>query len=123
MHAGRCYLNPSKIYKLHVWSVHNVFTNSQFDLGSLLAETVTSDGLCLLGRNDSSTNCDSAASTTSSILLGPSGWMGLKHWIVKDLKTIATGMNDSYKMIMYNLMHIRMFYATLQAEEQLKMCV
>ena len=48
--------------------------------------------------------------------------MGLKHWIVKDLKTMATGMNDGYKMILYTLMHIRMFYASFQAEEQLKMC-
>jgi hypothetical protein len=48
--------------------------------------------------------------------------MGLKHCIVKDLKTIANGMNDSYKMILYSLMHIRMFYASLEAEEQLKMC-
>lgn len=77
----------------------------------------------MLGRSDSIGGSDGAAGATSSILLGPSGWMGLKHWIVKDLKTIATGMNDSYKMIMYTLMHIRMFYATLQAEEQLKMCV
>ena len=74
------------------------------------------------GRADGSTGVEGTGSS-APILLGSSGWMGLKHWIVKDLKTIATGMNDSYKMIMYTLMHIRMFYSSLQAEEQLKMCV
>ena len=93
----------------------------QFDLGTLMPETIASDGTCLLVRNDNG-SCG-AASATSSILLGSSGWMGLKHCIVKDLKTIATGMNDSYKMILYTLMNIRIFYASLQAEEQLKMYV
>jgi hypothetical protein len=74
------------------------------------------------GRADGSTGVEGTGSS-APILLGSSGWMGLKHWIVKDLKTIATGMNDNYKMIMYTLMHIRMFYSSLQAEEQLKMCV
>jgi len=99
----------------------------QFDLGSLLPETVASDGTCLLGRNDSSSSSSGGGGGGSpgdyaSLLLGSSGWMGLKHWIVKDLKTIATGMNDGYKMILYTLMHIRMFYASFQADEQQKMC-
>jgi hypothetical protein len=89
----------------------------QFDLGSLLPETITGDGLCLLSRSDSSTSVAPAP-----FVLGASGWMGLKHCITKDLKTIATGMNDSYKMILYTLMHIRIFYASFQAEEQTKMC-
>lgn len=93
----------------------------QFNVASLLPETIASDGTCLLARNDSG-SCG-AGSSASTILLGSSGWMGLKHCIVKDLKTIATGMNDSYKMILYTLMHIRIFYASLQADEQLKMYV
>ncbi len=93
----------------------------QFNVASLLPETIASDGTCLLASND--TGSGGAASSASTILLGSSGWMGLKHCIVKDLKTIATGMNDSYKMILYTLMHIRIFYASFQAEEQLKMYV
>jgi hypothetical protein len=96
----------------------------QFDLGPLLPETFISDGTCMLGgRSDGSASIHTtAASTSPSIYLGSSGWMGLKHCIVKDLKTIATGMNDSYKMILYTLLHMRMFYTYLEAEEQLKMC-
>jgi hypothetical protein len=97
----------------------------QFDLGPLLPETFTGDGSYMLGWDSSGSSSGSssaAANTSTSIFLGPSGWMGLKHCIIKDLKTIATGMNDGYKMILYSLMHIRMFYSSLDAEEQLKMC-
>jgi hypothetical protein len=75
----------------------------------------------MIGGVESSTSINSAGSLSASFFLGSTGWMGLKHCIVKDLKTIANGMNDSYKMILYSLMHIRMFYASLEAEEQLKM--
>lgn len=113
---------------------HNIFTTDtlfaiihyatplQFDLGPLLPETFTGDGSYMLGCDGSSSGSSAADNASTSIFLGSSGWMGLKHCIVKDLKTIATGMNDGYKMILYSLMHIRMFYASLDAEEQLKMC-
>ncbi len=97
-------------------------TPFQFDLGPLLPETFTGDGAYMLGWDGSSSGSSAAENTSTSIFLGPSGWMGLKHCIIKDLKTIATGMNDGYKMILYSLMHIRMFYASLDAEEQVKMC-